>query len=489
MTQFDPSRVRATTCIALSAAIVLVVSACSAPAVSPDIPFGAEWLARPVAQVAPAVDGSNTGGHASGPTLDSGTLTLRALVEAAQAANPGLRAAHSRHAAAAARPGQVSLPDPMIEYTYFPERIQTRFGPQNQRVMISQTIPWPGRLAAEASARTHEAEAARLGVEVAARNIVAEITVLYHELVYLDRARKVIEENRKLSHQLAAIADSLQAREEPDAPDAPTIPGRRSVLLVDALKARAQEAQLAFDQVTIAEQRLVAEAKLNRLLGRPPDKALGTPAQLADVRLTADLSQLSTELLSHRQELSMAAKRAEAARARIDVAQLMAVPDLKLGAMWAEIGENPMGGPSGIENDSIGLSVGLNLPIWGDRNQARVDEATCRMDAEVEQGRQMALDALSELTDAYTRYARAERLVQLYRDTLLPQAAEALGQIEALETEDKTTFGEVLEAHMVWLNFTLALVRARSQRFQTIARIEQLLGRPIAPYLELEGAE
>ncbi|MGE0433549.1 MAG: TolC family protein [Planctomycetota bacterium] len=476
---------------ALLLAVVLVVGcASSAPPVI--IPDGAAWIAPPPpSQEPPGADRET--GSAPGPAPIVGdTFTLRQAVETALMSSPGLRASRARWLAARERPRQVTLPDPTIEYTWFPDPIETRFGPQTHRVALMQKVPWPGRLAAEGSARESDAEVARIGLEIDARNLIAEVTIAWHELVWLHNARSVVQAHRDLASRLATIAESLQARESPEGDDSRTVPGRRSVLLVDALKARAQEAQLSFDQVTIAENLRVAEARLNRLIGRDPLATLPAPAPLADVRLNADLRALSELLLLHRQELDRAAARARVAGHRVEAAKLMAVPDFTLGVMWSAIGQPSTGmspGGTGFENDALGLSVGINLPIFGGRNQALVDEAAWQQLAAVEEGRQLVLDGLAELTAAFTRACRAERLVVLYRDTLVPQATAALQQIEALQTEDESNFGEMLEAQSVKLNFELALARARTERFIAIARLEQLVGQPLADHLAATGGD
>ena len=39
-----------------------------------------------------------------------------------------------------------SLPDPIVVYGYLIEQVETRVGPQNQRVSLRQSFPWFGTL-------------------------------------------------------------------------------------------------------------------------------------------------------------------------------------------------------------------------------------------------------------------------------------------------------------------------------------------------------
>ncbi len=406
---------------------------------------------------------------------------LAALIELGLEHSPKLRGARAQWEAARQRPVQIALPPLRVEYTYFPEPMMNT----RHRVMAMQTVPWPGRRAREADALRHEADAEQLAYEAAVRDLIAQITVQYHEVVYLQRAVEIAEANYELNARLAELAEAWQAREDPpaeeDDDDERFAPPRRSVAVLDALKARSQQAQLAYDQITLAENLQNAEAELRRLVGVPAE-ALPEPQPLADVTLQAELAELTQRLLVHRQELQRAAAQTKAAGRRTAAAQLLAVPDITLGAEYAVQHD---------QRDAVGISVGLSLPWWGSRVRAAAEEAAQLEDVARAAEQQAAYDAQAELVRAFTQYQRAQRLVNLYRNVLLPEARAAAHKIESLEREGETTLGEVLEAQMVSHNFELALARARTERFQAVARLEQLIGQPLADVLNVaeEGDE
>ena len=72
--------------------------------------------------------------------------------------NPSLEAAFNRWKAALEKVPQVnSLPDPRFSYTYFITEIETRVGPQRQKLSLSQTFPWFGKLDLRGDAAAAEA--------------------------------------------------------------------------------------------------------------------------------------------------------------------------------------------------------------------------------------------------------------------------------------------------------------------------------------------
>ena len=71
---------------------------------------------------------------------------LEQALQEAQTGNPRIQAAYDRWKAAQEKVPQVkALADPMVNYTYFGEEIQTRVGPQEQKFGVSQKIPFPGK--------------------------------------------------------------------------------------------------------------------------------------------------------------------------------------------------------------------------------------------------------------------------------------------------------------------------------------------------------
>lgn len=69
--------------------------------------------------------------------------------------NQGLRATFDQwQSALEAVPQARALPDPTFQWTHFIEEIQTRTGPQNNRFVLSQKLPWKGKRAEAANRKS-----------------------------------------------------------------------------------------------------------------------------------------------------------------------------------------------------------------------------------------------------------------------------------------------------------------------------------------------
>jgi len=69
--------------------------------------------------------------------------------------------------------------------------------------------------------------------------------------------------------------------------------------------------------------------------------------------------------------------------------------------------------------------------------------------------------------------------VQLYHDTLVPQARQALQSVEELYRKGDATLAALLELTATVHNFELARLRATADYYQNVARLERVLGRAL----------
>ncbi|MFQ5843564.1 MAG: TolC family protein, partial [Planctomycetota bacterium] len=401
-------------------------------------------------------------------------LELARILELAAERNRRLAAARSRWRAGWERPAQAgALPDPLLSYTEMVEPVETRIGPQDRGLRLSQRIPYPAKLWAAEARATEEAHVRELEYFIALRDTVADVKVTYVELLYLRKALRIVEQNQELARQLAEKTAAIYAQTED------------KVTLFDTLKAQSQLAQLAYDRITLEELGATEATNLNRLLSRPPVAPLGMPRDLGWRPLRADREELFQLALQNRQELEAALRRIAAAHQTARLARLARVPDFTVGVTYTQVGAAVRPLPDSGD-DALGITLGLSLPIWVTKNRARIREAEYRHRAAL-QDRQGEIDELmARITKVFFRLENAERLVRLYRESLIPQAEEALEIAEQWRDTGRDTIGRSLEAQSVWLNFQLALHRALADYEQMVARLEQLVGASLGP---LRGEE
>ena len=88
--------------------------------------------------------------------------------------------------AAQTRPSQVSsLPDPTFSYTRWLENVETRVGPQENVFVLSQRIPFPGKLRLKGDIAKQDVHIKEMAYEEARRNVIFKVTKVYYDLYWI----------------------------------------------------------------------------------------------------------------------------------------------------------------------------------------------------------------------------------------------------------------------------------------------------------------
>lgn len=395
------------------------------------------------------------------------SIDLPTLIRLAVERNPKLKAIRANWQATIERYPQVTaLPNPMLMYSYFVRSVETRVGPQRHRIGFSQSFPYPGTLDAAGRVTLKTIEIQRVKYEQAVRDLIADLKLAYHELAYLQQARQITEQNQQLLDHILKIANTRYASNE--------------ATLNDVLKAQSQLVQLSYDLILLRELEEVEKGNLNALLSVPPATPLGSPAPIAYTALDIPVADLERQALARRQELQIADLMIQKAAEAIELAKLKTKPMFKLELMTVETGEALMPDALDSGKNPISMGVGISIPWSSSKNRSQIQESELNRSAAVENKRLMEDLMLANLKKVYFRLENARRLVDLYENSLIPQAEQAMEVAETWHQEGTKSIAGFLETQSVWLNFNLARLRATTDYQQNLARLERLIGGSIS---------
>jgi outer membrane protein TolC len=123
--------------------------------------------------------------------------------------NAGLKAAFYRWKASLERiPYARSLPDPNFNFTYFIREIETRVGPQRQKVGIMQMFPWLDKLKLKGKAALKAADAEFYRYETLKRNLFFRVKSAYFDFYYALRKMDLLKKNVHLLKQFEQVLES-----------------------------------------------------------------------------------------------------------------------------------------------------------------------------------------------------------------------------------------------------------------------------------------
>jgi len=389
---------------------------------------------------------------------------LEEILRVALLRNPRIHAARERAAAAAEMPAIASaLPDPRFMLGWYETPVETRVGPQEWSLGVRQTIPFPSKLSARSDLSKTLARRAVVAYDRVVRDVLVEVVRTVHELAYLDDAIEISAGIGGLLERYAAAAGS----------EAP---------LNELFRAETQRAQLENDRALLAELRATEDEHLRGLLDLPGLGAIRGPRPPTPPPVHADFDALVEIATAHNQELREAGLDVEAAALRTSLARRDRLPDLTLGYTRLLTGtlDPSLGNPPGNGKDAQIFHFDLTLPIWANKNRARIRHAEALERAATRDRADTRLRVRQRLARAWYRVGNTERLVRLYADVLVPRAAAAAETAEDLQAAGKGTLAGTVETIAVLHNFRLAAARARADHGQAVADLEALLGRPLA---------
>jgi cobalt-zinc-cadmium efflux system outer membrane protein len=404
--------------------------------------------------------------------------------------NPQLESAFNRWKAALemVTPAR-TLPDPRFSYGYYIQEVETRVGPQEDSLGISQTFPWFGKLKLQGQAAQSGADAAQQQYESAKLVLFDEVKQAYYELYYLGCAIDITKENVGLLQQFEQIAESKYRA--------------GTAANGDVLKAQVELDKLRDRLRTLEDMQEPTDARLNAALNRPAEAPLLLPGDLGREKPSAGTGQLIaqltaansglnpnasssiqgllTELQTNNPDLKSLDYQAERDQRNIALAKKQFFPDVTLGVN--DIVTGPARAPNVTDSgkDAVIAGFSVNIPLWWGKYRAEERAAQSQYRA-TRAARQNQANLLStHLKLAAFKYQDAERKVVLYRDALIPKADENIKVIQRSYQADKSDFLSLIDAERVLLEFQLTYERAVADREQGLATVEKLVGGETTP--------
>lgn len=405
---------------------------------------------------------SNTAAQVSEAYQFENNITLSEALNYAVRNNPRIKGLIAKWEAQIEKYREkTGLPDPMFNITYFPSPIETRLGPQDYNITLSQGVPFPGKLDKKGTVVEREIAVARLKLDKEIKNIHARIVKSYAELIYIREAKKITSKNMELIDALTVQAEQIYATD--------------NGLLMDIMRANSQKGQLEYDLILLKEIEKSQEADLNALMNRPPDAPFGEMAPLVLQRVVLSREEIFAKALENNDSVKISQAIVDRADAVVDLAETTSLPDFKFGLFYAGIGESDMP----VEDsgkDAVGIQFGITIPLWSGKNNGKKMATLHEKKAALAQKKETQNQIQAKISKILFKMENASRLITLYKDELLPQALNSMNTVELWFKENQTAFSDFLEAQSVVHNFQLAIARARADYIKTLADLENLAG-------------
>ena len=400
--------------------------------------------------------------HAQDEALGAKDM-IRALVDS----NPEIRAARARFEASTKRPSQAgAMPDPKLSYTNLgvghPWSRLNGSDFAYQGIGLSQELPFPGKLGLASEEAKRESEAEQQNYIAVVRDVSSRLKVAYLEWLAAQRAIEVTRKKGDLLSRFEEIARNRYAV------------GR--ALQADVLKAQLEVATRDQEIAMLEEQGLRAEAEIASLLARPSVR-LASPREIQPSALAESLDDL-LKAAADSPRIRLEQRMVDARAVGITRSQKDFRPDLGVNFQWQHTGGN--------FPDYYMAAVEVKIPIHYSRKQRfALEEAYARMDEAKQNYRSAQQQAIFQVKEQYLAAQRSERVMNLYKTTLLPQASLT---VDSSTAAYETGAGDFLSL-ITNLTAMTDLQRQYSDEVirheQALARLEPLVGKELVSFEEV----
>ncbi len=333
-------------------------------------------------------------------------LRLQDLIQEALKNSPEILASEARAQAARHRiPQAGSLPDPMFMFGYQNdgwERYTFGKTPDAQWMFsISQMFPFPGKRSLKEEMAKQDAEGILIMRESVRLKTIARIRELFYDLLL---AHKNIDLIREKTALFSSIEDAALARYSSG------MGMQQEVLMAQT------EKYMLLEKEMMQKQKIQSlEAMLNATIGRDMNMPLGRPLEPTRTTTTLTIDELLARAYEHSPEIRARQRMIAAAEAKVKMAEKEFYPDFTVNAGYATRGGAQF-------SDMWSLQTTINVPIfYGTKQKEALLEAQAMLAEAKRDFEANRLMIASVIRDNYSMHKTAEKIMELYKDGLIPK--------------------------------------------------------------------
>ena len=392
-------------------------------------------------------------------------IALELLVALGYEWSPGLKYAREKIRAILEQyPQAAYLENVLHQYNAFTRQLDTKVGPIHHKEMMAMEFPFPDTLALKGQVITEDVLIAQKEFEIALRDLVTEIKLAYYDYLFIVEATRINEENQKLLQQMIVIAQTKFRVGQ----------GKYS----NVIMAQVELSKLANVIITFEHQRETIIARLNTLLNASADLPLGIPVPIEEERVIPTLAELYELAVQKRQEIQKQKLVISKMGLVVEMAKQMTYPDPTLGASYFE--NRSMPDLKHTQKMPMGFMTQRTLnptnTAWFGHRNSYIREVNVKIEAMEHRIEELESQLRFVVKKHHFGMETANRSIHLYRQTLLPQARQALDAANTAYQAAQIDFLSFLDAQRTLLNLRIEEQRALRDYHQHLAQLEQAVG-------------
>jgi len=390
-------------------------------------------------------------------------MTLAAIETAAIENNPEIRAMTKRvDLAKAGIAPSTALDDPSFMYRGWGAPLLQPWNVNQTQHMfsLSQTFPAKGKRELKYLIATGAVDIAEAQLDAVKLEVVTRVRATFYELLRNDNELGLHEQQIELARQAVAAARIKYT--------VGAVPQQV------VLKAQVAATRLADHLAMFLQDRDLAHARLNTLMGRDPSAGLEIEGVYTKPAALPEVTTLQQIAIEHRPDLRAIEAEIRQLETKVHLAEKGYKPDVSVTAGYMLM-------PSGSMNrNGYMAEISFNLP-WLNRSKhdSEIFEAQTQVDVRRAELNAQKSIVFHQIQEMLIRAKTAARLLELYRDTLRPQAQATLRAASAAYQADQTDFLNLIDSQNTSLDVEYSYYRALAEYDSRIAELEGVIGAPL----------
>jgi len=389
---------------------------------------------------------------------------LPALVREALQNNREILVAQKRYEAARQRPTQdSSLPDPMVSLGYnsvgnplpgagLGSQVLANIG-----VMVSQELPFPGKLKLKGDMASKEAQAEFQQYQSVQLSVISRLKQAYYRLQYTYEATDLLVRNRDLLQKLLKVTEDRYSV------------GR--AIQQDVFKAEIQTSILETRLVKLEQERRSRTAELNSIVNRAVGTPVDRPVEVKPKELTATLEELLAAARDNSPMLGRDQKMIERSELAVNMARKEYYPDVTLNAGYYNMGSMP---------PMYEVRADFKVPIYFWRKQRAGVNQQVSTQAQARRTYEATDQSLRyQIQDDFAMAQASARLMKLYTQTIVPQGNLALESSLSTYETGSVDFLSVISNFTVVLDYEMNYYDEALNYALALSRLEEMTGQPL----------
>ena len=384
--------------------------------------------------------------------------TLEESLKIASENNPLLKAKYAEFEAALQKVAQVnSLPDPTFSFGYFISPVETRVGPQQAKLGLTQMFPWFGTLKTAGNVQALQAEARYQEFLNAKNELYMQVKSAWYPIYEVNQKIRLQEENRVILSSYKQLATTGFKNDKGSMVD---------VIRVDIMIENTDtEIKLLQDQLQ------PFNVQFNKLLNRPDSLVIQVEQDLTLIEIP--LNYRKDSLLANHPLLQSLDLKMKSAQEAEELSKKQGLPKLGVGLDYVFVGDRTdMVVPDNGKNVIMPM-ISMSIPIYRRKYNAATKEAQFKQEAIVNYKTNTENTLVSNYEMAWFELEKARQLVQLYEAQTL-KTNQAISLLETAYSNSGKDFEEILRMQQELLKYQIATASATKAFYVALAKLDYL---------------